>query len=136
MSGRLIHGRSPYLVPFTGRFRLRRAPTTPPRRTRGDRANEAALAAAILRMRKLQGRLLANDRKSLLAVFKVLDAAGKDGTTEAVMSGINPAGGEVHAFKKPSEDELDHDFMWRVYERVFVLDVSRKDTEEATARTD
>ena len=50
--------------------------------------------------------------------MQALDAAGKDGTLKAVMSGLNPAGCEVHAFKKPSEDELDHDFMWRAYQHV------------------
>ncbi len=109
---------SPYLVPFKGRFRVHKAATRPPRRSRDDEANGQALAASIAEMRKLQARLLANDRKSLLVVFQAMDAAGKDGTIKAVMSGINPAGCEVHSFKKPSEDELDHDFLWRVYSRV------------------
>jgi PPK2 family polyphosphate:nucleotide phosphotransferase len=115
---RFVHARSPYLVPFDGSFRVHRAPTSPPGRLRNNEANEQALAGSIETMRKLQARLLANDRKSLLVVFQALDAAGKDGTIKAVMSGINPAGCEVHAFKKPSEDELDHDFLWRVCERV------------------
>jgi len=109
---------SPYLVPFKGKFRVHKAPTTPPRRMRDDEANEQALSKSIEVMRKLQARLLANDRKSLLVVFQAMDAAGKDGTIKAVMSGINPAGCEVHGFKKPSEDELDHDFLWRVCNRV------------------
>ncbi len=118
MSSRFVHARSPYLVPFTGGFRAATAPTTPPR-GRGDKgANEQALAVSIGAMRKLQSRLLANDRRSLLVVFQALDAAGKDGTIKAVMSGINPAGCEVHAFKKPSDDELDHDFIWRAYQHV------------------
>jgi PPK2 family polyphosphate:nucleotide phosphotransferase len=117
MPPRFVHARSPYLVPFNGRFRIRRAPTDPPRGLKANRANEEALAEAILEMRKLQARLLANDRRALLLVFQALDAAGKDGTIKAVMSGINPAGCEVHSFKRPSEDELDHDFLWRVHQR-------------------
>ncbi|MFN7980439.1 MAG: polyphosphate kinase 2 family protein [Vicinamibacterales bacterium] len=109
---------SPYLVPFKGKFRVPKAPTRPPRRSRDDEANEQALVSAIKTMRTLQAKLLASDRKSLLIVFQAMDAAGKDGTIKAVMSGINPAGCEVHSFKKPSEDELDHDFLWRVYNRV------------------
>ncbi|MEQ1909192.1 MAG: PPK2 family polyphosphate kinase [Vicinamibacterales bacterium] len=109
---------SPYLVSFDGNFRVRSAPHKPPRASRSDRENVQALARAIEAMRKLQNRLLANNRKALLIVFQALDAAGKDGTIKAVMSGINPAGCEVHSFKKPSEDELDHDFLWRVFNRV------------------
>ena len=118
MPTRFVHVRSPYQVPFSGAFDVRRAPTMPPRNSRDRGANEQALANSIEAMRKLQPRLLANDRKSLLIVFQAMDAAGKDGTIKAVMSGINPAGCEVHSFKKPSEDELDHDFLWRVYQRV------------------
>ncbi|MEQ1728401.1 MAG: PPK2 family polyphosphate kinase [Vicinamibacterales bacterium] len=118
MANRFVHARSPYLVPFTGGFRAARAPTTPPR-GRGDKGtNEQALAESTAAMRKLQSRLLANDSRSVLVVLQALDAAGKDGTLKAVMSGLNPAGCEVHAFKKPSEDELDHDFMWRAYQHV------------------
>jgi len=118
MANRFAHARSPYLVPFTGGFRAAKAPTTPPR-GRGDKdTNELALAASTAAMRKLQSRLLANDSRSVLVVLQALDAAGKDGTLKAVMSGLNPAGCEVHAFKKPSEDELDHDFMWRAYQHV------------------
>lgn len=118
MPHRFPHAHSPYLVPFTGGFRVAKAPTTPPRGRGAKEPNEQALTRSIAAMRKLQSRLLANNRRSLLVVFQALDAAGKDGTIKAVMSGINPAGCEVHAFKKPSDDELDHDFLWRVYQRV------------------
>jgi len=114
MAARFVYARGRYLVPFDGTFRVHRAPTRPPHSHRDARANEQALAEAIQAMRKLQSRLLANDRRALLVVFQALDAAGKDGTIKAVMSGINPAGCEVHSFKKPSEEDLDHDFLWRI----------------------
>jgi PPK2 family polyphosphate:nucleotide phosphotransferase len=57
--------------------------------------------------------MYAHDRYSLLAVFQALDAAGKDGTIRAVFSGVNPHGVEINSFKRPSETELDHNFMWR-----------------------
>lgn len=117
MSARYVSVDSPYLVPFDGTFRIAKAPTAPPRGQRDDDANEKALEDAIVRMRKLQSRLLANDSKALLVVFQAMDAAGKDGTIKAVMSGINPAGCEVHSFKRPSELELDHDFLWRIHQR-------------------
>jgi len=118
VAGRFVYARSPYLVPFDGTFRVRRAATTPPRSRIASRQNEDALGRAVAAMRKLQARLLANDRRALLVVFQALDAAGKDGTIKAVMSGINPAGCEVHSFKKPSDDELDHDFLWRICQRL------------------
>jgi PPK2 family polyphosphate:nucleotide phosphotransferase len=61
----------------------------------------------------LQEKLYAQDRWSVLLQFQAMDAAGKDGTIEHVMSGVNPQGCQVHAFKQPSAEDLDHDFMWR-----------------------
>jgi PPK2 family polyphosphate:nucleotide phosphotransferase len=61
----------------------------------------------------LQDRLYAQDKRALLLVFQAMDAAGKDGTIKHVMSGVNPQGCQVFAFKTPSAEELDHDFLWR-----------------------
>ena len=65
------------------------------------------------RLGDLQERLYAQDRWSVLLIFQAMDAAGKDGTIKHVMSGVNPQGVEVHSFKAPSSEELDHDFLWR-----------------------
>jgi len=73
-----------------------------------------ALAKDIERLSDLQERLYAQDRWSVLLVFQAMDAAGKDSTIKHVMSGINPQGCQVSAFKAPSEEELDHNFLWRV----------------------
>ena len=61
----------------------------------------------------LQNVQYAHDRYALLVIFQAMDAAGKDGAIKHVMSGINPAGCQVHAFKQPNPDELEHDFLWR-----------------------
>ncbi len=61
----------------------------------------------------LQSMMYAHNRYGLLVVFQAMDAAGKDSTIKHVFSGINPSGVQVISFKKPSETELDHDFMWR-----------------------
>src|SRR5271170_7461784 len=61
----------------------------------------------------LQEKLYAQDRWGLLIVLQGMDAAGKDGVIKHVMSGINPQGCSVHAFKAPSAEELAHDFLWR-----------------------
>jgi PPK2 family polyphosphate:nucleotide phosphotransferase len=80
----------------------------------GGRADaEAQLAESTATMRELQERLYAQDRWSLLIVLQAMDAAGKDSTIKHVMSGLNPQGCEVHSFKAPSDEELDHDFLWR-----------------------
>ena len=71
------------------------------------------LAQGVERMSELQDMLYAQDRWSLLLIFQAMDAAGKDGTIKHVMSGLNPQGCQVHSFKTPSNEELDHDFLWR-----------------------
>jgi PPK2 family polyphosphate:nucleotide phosphotransferase len=75
---------------------------------------KALLADGIERLSALQEKLYAQNRWSVLAVFQAMDAAGKDGAIKHVMSGVNPQGCQVHAFKQPSAEELDHDFLWRI----------------------
>src|SRR5262244_2291971 len=75
------------------------------------------LAEGIARLADLQERLYAQDRWAVLAIFQAMDAAGKDSAIEHVMSGINPQGCEVHSFKRPSEEEYEHDFLWRSAKR-------------------
>jgi PPK2 family polyphosphate:nucleotide phosphotransferase len=62
---------------------------------------------------KYQDILYANNKYALLLIFQAMDAAGKDGTIKHVMSGINPQGCQVYSFKSPSDEELDHDYLWR-----------------------
>jgi PPK2 family polyphosphate:nucleotide phosphotransferase len=71
------------------------------------------LADSIRRLSALQDTLYAQDRWAVLAIFQAMDAAGKDSAIKHVMSGINPQGCQVFAFKAPGEKELDHDFLWR-----------------------
>jgi PPK2 family polyphosphate:nucleotide phosphotransferase len=66
----------------------------------------------------LQEKLYAQNRWSMLLVFQGMDAAGKDSAIESVFDGINPQGCDVHSFKQPSTEELDHDFMWRAARRL------------------
>jgi PPK2 family polyphosphate:nucleotide phosphotransferase len=75
---------------------------------------KAMLADGVERLAALQEKLYAQNRWAVLAVFQAMDAAGKDGAIKHVMSGINPQGCQVHAFKQPSAEELDHDFLWRI----------------------
>jgi PPK2 family polyphosphate:nucleotide phosphotransferase len=104
---------SPYLVPFDGSFRVDAAPTGPPSDDLSKAEAKAALGESVERIRDLQRKLYAQDRVAVLLVFQAMDAAGKDSTIRAVMTGINPAGCQVFSFKQPSREELDHDFLWR-----------------------
>ena len=79
---------------------------------------QAMLTDGIERLSELQQRLYADDRWSVLIVLQAMDAAGKDSIIKHVMSGINPQGCEVHSFKQPSAEELQHDFLWRVAQRL------------------
>jgi PPK2 family polyphosphate:nucleotide phosphotransferase len=65
------------------------------------------------RLADAQELLYADDRYSILIVLQAMDAAGKDGTIKHVMSGVNPQGCQVFSFKKPTAEELDHNFLWR-----------------------
>lgn len=71
------------------------------------------MARSLEELQKAQEALWADDRWSLLVVLQAMDAAGKDGAIKHVMSGVNPQGCTVHAFKAPSAEELDHSFLWR-----------------------
>jgi PPK2 family polyphosphate:nucleotide phosphotransferase len=73
-----------------------------------------AVARGIAELSDAQELLWATSRYALLVVLQALDAAGKDSAIEHVMSGVNPQGVKVVSFKKPSSEELDHDFLWRI----------------------
>jgi PPK2 family polyphosphate:nucleotide phosphotransferase len=102
---------SEYLVPFDATFRVADVETESAR-AKKDRDKDR-LKKASKRLDVLQQALYANDRHAILLIFQGMDAAGKDSTIRAVMKGINPAGCQVFSFKKPSDKELDHDFLWR-----------------------
>jgi len=76
------------------------------------------LEEGIKQLSELQERLFAQDRWAVLVIFQGMDAAGKDSCIKHVMSGINPQGCEVHSFKQPSVEELDHEFLWRASMRL------------------
>ena len=78
-----------------------------------QRAKEA-LARGIEELSEAQELLWASDREALLVVLQAMDAAGKDSAIKHVMSGVNPQGVQVFSFRKPSSEELDHNFLWRI----------------------
>ncbi len=100
----------PLLVPFDGKFDVRKAPTAPDK-DKGDWKDR--LEAETKAIGEAQHRLFADGRYAVLLVFQALDAAGKDGTIRHVFSGVNPSGLHVASFKAPSSREVQHDFLWR-----------------------
>jgi PPK2 family polyphosphate:nucleotide phosphotransferase len=77
-----------------------------------ERAQQT-LAQNLADLAEAQELLYADDRYSVLIVLQAMDAAGKDGTIKHVMNGVNPQGCQVFSFKKPSAEDLDHNFLWR-----------------------
>jgi PPK2 family polyphosphate:nucleotide phosphotransferase len=102
-----------YRVSHGKKFRLKDVDPSDTGAVDSRRRAEEWLQNGISRLGELQEKLYAQDRWALLLVFQALDAAGKDGTIKHVMSGINPQGCQVFSFKAPSNQELDHDFLWR-----------------------
>ncbi|RPJ81493.1 MAG: polyphosphate kinase 2 family protein, partial [Acidobacteria bacterium] len=76
------------------------------------------LERGLERLFELQGKLYAHDRWAVLLIFQAMDAGGKDSAIKHVMRGLNPQGTQVTAFKVPSSEELDHDFMWRTLKQL------------------
>ena len=75
--------------------------------------SKEALATGVMALAELQEKLYAQDKWAVLLIFQAMDAAGKDGAIEHVMSGVNPQGCQVYSFKSPSAEDLDHDYLWR-----------------------
>jgi PPK2 family polyphosphate:nucleotide phosphotransferase len=92
-----------------------------PKGSRGlpdKQAAEKLVAESVQRLADLQYRLWAENQRAVLIVLQGMDTSGKDGTIKHVMTGFDPQGCRVVPFKKPSEIEADHDFLWRIHEAV------------------
>ena len=88
------------------------------KKTDQDKEQAKAVTAQLIgRLDELQERLYANGSRAVLIVLQGMDTSGKDGTIKSVMSGMNPQGCKVVAFKAPSSEELGHDFLWRVHQK-------------------
>jgi PPK2 family polyphosphate:nucleotide phosphotransferase len=98
--GKKIDLKKDYDPGFTGKW------------TNKEEAKEI-LAEGIQLLAEMQDKLYSQDQHALLMILQALDAAGKDSTIKHVMSGVNPQGIDVHSFKEPSGEELDHDYLWR-----------------------
>jgi PPK2 family polyphosphate:nucleotide phosphotransferase len=104
---------TPYRVEDGQHFRLRDFTPSDTGRLRSKEHAQELLQKGIAQLAELQSMLYAQDRWALLLIFQGMDAAGKDSAVKHVMSGVNPQGCQVYSFKVPSDEELDHDFLWR-----------------------
>jgi PPK2 family polyphosphate:nucleotide phosphotransferase len=95
------------------KVKLRDRPTIVKPFCKSKKAYQELLGEHVEGLSSLQQLLYASNRYALLLIFQGMDAAGKDGAIQHVMSGVNPQGCEVFSFKQPSADELEHDFLWR-----------------------
>ena len=104
---------SPYLVPCDGSFSYKNALSSIDSKMLDDKKYKKKLNKLTSQIYDLQRMMYAHNRYSLLLIFQAIDAAGKDSTIRHVLTGVNPAGCQIHSFKSPSSLEVNHDFLWR-----------------------
>ena len=102
-----------YRIMDSESFSIRKFPTDDDGGLAKNGEADRALAKNIEELVRLQDMLFAHNRYGVLLILQAMDAAGKDGAIKHVMSGLNPQGVQVKAFKAPSAEELDHDYLWR-----------------------
>src|SRR5262245_55571806 len=105
-------------VPTGSRFRLASVDPDSTPGARDRQQVEARLQQNVAKLADFQYRMYAENRRAVLIVLQAMDAGGKDGTIRHVMAGLNPQGCSVASFKRPSDEELDHDFLWRIHAKV------------------
>ena len=95
---------------------LKKIPSLPPSDLNKKKI-EAKTIDMVIKIGELQHRLYAEGKQSLLVILQGMDASGKDGTIKTVFADCNPSGIDAYAFKKPTEEEFAHDFLWRVHQK-------------------
>ena len=103
-----------YLVKEKKKLNLYDVPTSYHGKLEKKEVKEVLIPENIKKIREYQEKLYAENNQALLIVLQAMDAAGKDSLIKNIMTGVNPQGTKVVSFKKPSENELDHDYLWRV----------------------
>ena len=105
----------PYRITKGEKFRLRDHNPADTNGLKDKQQAQGLLEEGTELLSRMQEKLYAQDRWALLLIFQAMDAAGKDGAIKHVMSGVNPQGCDVFSFKSPSNEELDHDYLWRTH---------------------
>jgi len=107
---------SPYLVQPGKKFRLNDIDPNDTGRFKNKQDAKPAIEKNLESLWDLQEIFRADARRALLVVFQAMDTGGKDGAIEHVFSGVDPQGCIVHSFKAPSQEELAHDYLWRIHD--------------------
>lgn len=102
-----------YRIDGTRKFEIKKAKTRFKDLYDNKEEYEEMQIVSAKEMDELQSMMYAHNRYGLLVIFQAMDASGKDGTIKNVISGVNPVGIKIHSFKRPTETELSHDFLWR-----------------------
>ena len=105
----------PYRITKGEKFRLKDHDPADTNSLKDKQQAQGLLEEGTELLSHMQEKLYAQDRWALLLIFQAMDAAGKDGAIKHVMSGVNPQGCDVFSFKSPSNEELDHDYLWRTH---------------------
>jgi PPK2 family polyphosphate:nucleotide phosphotransferase len=106
---------APYCISNGKDFRLKRFDTSDTDGVKDKQQSHKIIDNRAGLLSSLQEKLYAQNRWALLLILQAMDAAGKDGVIKHVMSGVNPQGCDVHTFKAPSTEELNHDYLWRAH---------------------
>jgi PPK2 family polyphosphate:nucleotide phosphotransferase len=109
---------APYCVSKGEEFRLKDYETNDTGEVKDKQHSQRIIDNRAGLLNNLQEKLYAQDRWAMLVIIQAMDAAGKDAVIKHVMSGVNPQGCDVHSFKAPSTEELEHDYLWRAHSRV------------------
>src|SRR5260370_34290076 len=105
----------PYCITDGEKFRLKDYHPADTNEVKNKQHAQSILDRRVGLLSNMQEKLYAQDRWALLVILQGLDAAGKDGVVKHVMSGVNPQGCEISSFKSPSNEELNHDYLWRTH---------------------
>lgn len=108
----------PYCITKGEKFRLKDFDPDDTNGVKSEQHAEKLIGQGNAMADQMQEKLYAQDRWALLVIFQGMDAAGKDGAIKHVMSGVNPQGCDVFSFKSPTDDELNHDYLWRCHKVV------------------
>jgi PPK2 family polyphosphate:nucleotide phosphotransferase len=103
----------PFQIADASRFRLKDFDPADTLALKSKEHAQKKLEQGVTRLTELQEKLYAQDRWAILIILQGMDAAGKDSTVKHVMSGVNPQGCQVNSYKTPSDEELQHDYLWR-----------------------
>ena len=109
---------APYCVSKGANFRLKDYDASDTGEVKDKQHSQRIMDNRAGLLNNLQEKLYAQDRWALLLIIQAMDAAGKDAVIKHVMSGVNPQGCDVHSFKAPSNEELNHDYLWRAHSRI------------------